>query len=91
MADATHQGATNLPPGSPPANHGKTPAAWTTLLLVTLGSLVAGLGLVLGSLALAVAGGVVVIGGLIVGKVMQAMGLGQPQGASGPRRPTTHD
>lgn len=90
MADVAQQGASNLPPGSPPVNHGKTPAAWTTFLLVTIGSLVSSVGLVLGSVAIAVAGGVVIIGGLVVGKVMQAMGLGQPPGVTPPQKPASH-
>jgi hypothetical protein len=80
MADGTKPRPDYLPPGTPPANHGRTPAAWTTILLVTLGSVVCALGFIFGSTPLAVAGGVVVVVGLVVGKVMQAMGLGQRRG-----------
>jgi hypothetical protein len=89
MADGTKPRPDYLPPGSPPANHGRTPAAWTTILLVTLGALICALGLVFGSAPIAIAGAGVVVAGLVVGKVMQAMGLGQRRGSattSPPRR-----
>lgn len=85
MADTTGPGPAGtdrtpvVPPASPPpANHGKTAAAWTTMLLVTLGALVACIGVATGSSLLGLAGGGVVLLGLVVGRVMRAMGLGQP-------------
>lgn len=81
MAEGTQAGSSNLPPSGPPANHGKTPAAWTTLLLVTLGSIACAVGFVVESWPLAIAGGAVAVLAVVVGKVMQAMGFGQPRGA----------
>lgn len=57
-------------------HHGNTPAAWTTVVIITLGFLVGTLGLILGSWPTFWAGPVIVVVGAVVGKVMQAMGLG---------------
>lgn len=82
MAEAPQQQPSNLPPGSPPANEGKTPAAWITMGAVTVGSLICALGFVGGSTAIAVAGAVVIVLALVAGKVLQAMGFGQPRRAT---------
>ena len=74
----THRSPVVPPESPPPANHGKTAAAWTTMLLVTLGALVACVGVATGSTVLGLAGGGVVLLGLVVGRIMRAMGLGQP-------------
>ncbi len=76
----------DLPPGPPPANHGKTSAAWITVLIVTLGGLAATIGMIFGSVVVALAGGAVLVLGLVVGRVMRAMGLGQP-GTTTPQNP----
>ena len=60
-------------------NHGSTPAAWTLVVLVTLGFIVATVGLVIGQWVGFWAGvGLVALGG-IVGGVMKAAGLGKPR------------
>lgn len=76
----------DLPPGPPPANHGKTPAAWITILIIIVGGLIATVGMIFASTVFTVIGGVVLLLGLVVGRVMRAMGLGQ-RGAAAPQTP----
>ena len=58
--------------------HGSTPAAWTLMVLVTLGFIVSTVGLVIGQWPAFWAGvGIVALGG-IVGGVMKKAGLGKP-------------
>ncbi len=58
-------------------DHGSTPAAWTTVIIVVLGFIVSTLALILGNWPLFWVGvGMVVLGG-VVGKVMAMMGLGK--------------
>lgn len=59
------------------ANHGNTPAAWTAVTLIMLGFLVGGVAIVAATPMFAVAGGVIIVLGGVVGKIMQMMGLGQ--------------
>lgn len=59
------------------ANHGSSPAAWTTVMVVIVGFLVGGLALVLGSSVGVAAGAAIVLAGAVVGKIMQLMGLGK--------------
>ena len=87
-------GQAGLPPGPPPSNHGKTSAAWVTTLVVSLGALVCALGMMLSTTPVTVLGVVAILAGLVVGRVMRAMGLGQsesgstipPSSQSAPRR-----
>lgn len=72
-----------LPPGGAPVNHGKTSAAWATVWIVMIGGAVCAVGAILESTVLIIAGGAAIVLGLVVGKVMQAMGLGQ-QGPESP-------
>jgi hypothetical protein len=63
-------------------DHGNTPAAWTVLVIVTAAFIIGTVGLLVGSWVIFwVSVGVLVLGG-IVGKVMQAMGLGKAKAAS---------
>ncbi|SED80629.1 HGxxPAAW family protein [Jiangella alba] len=68
--------------------HGHTPAAWTTVILILAGFVVGAIAVMLLNWPLFWIGGVglVVVAG-IVGKVMQMMGLGQRDTQSGPRQP----
>ena len=59
--------------------HGSTPAAWTLVVLVTLGFIVSTVGLVIGQWTVFWAGVVIVAVGAIVGGVMRAAGLGKPR------------
>ena len=70
--------AVHLPPTVAPRNHGRTVAAWTTTVIVVVGAVIAALGVAFAQPWLAWVGGGVVVVGLIVGKVLQVMGLGQP-------------
>ena len=62
---------------------GKTPAAWTTVTVMFIGSIVAGIGFIVTAHWLFWVGVAIIIVGGIVGKVMQMMGLGVPQPAPG--------
>ncbi|MEU7891368.1 HGxxPAAW family protein [Nonomuraea sp. NPDC049152] len=58
-------------------DHGNTPAAWTAVTIILIGSFAGGLGLVLGS-GLGFYGGLgLMAGGAAIGKVMQMVGLGK--------------
>lgn len=58
------------------AHHGSTPAAWTAVVVCLVAFLVGAIGLMMGNwVVFWVGAGLVVLSG-IVGKVMQAMGLG---------------
>jgi hypothetical protein len=57
---------------------GKTPAAWTTVTVMFIGSIVAGIGFIVTAHWLFWVGVAIIIVGGIVGKVMQMMGLGVP-------------
>ena len=57
-------------------HHGNTPAAWTAVVIITLGFILGVLGLILSSPAVLWTGVALVPIGAIVGKVMQLMGLG---------------
>lgn len=75
--------AANSPVGHD--SHGQTPAAWTAVTIVIIAFLVGTIGMVIGVWALFWIGcGLVVLGG-IVGKVMQAMGLGKQPRSGHPR------
>jgi hypothetical protein len=58
------------------AHHGNTPAAWTGVFVILVGFVVAGIGLVLENMLLFWIGVVLAPVGVIVGKIMQKMGLG---------------
>lgn len=68
--------------------HGHTPAAWTTVILILAGFVVGAIAVILLNWPLFWIGGVglVVVGG-IVGKIMQMMGLGQRDTQPAPGRP----
>lgn len=68
--------------------HGHTPAAWTTVILILAGFVVGCIAVILLNWPLFWIGGVglVVVAG-IVGKIMQMMGLGQRDPQAGHREP----
>lgn len=57
-------------------NHGSTPAAWTAVTIVMVAFAVGALGVATGTTWLFWAGVVLVVVGVVVGKVMQMMGMG---------------
>ena len=58
------------------AHHGNTPAAWTAVTIILIGFVVGGVGLVIGNWVVFWIGVILCPLGLVVGKVMQRMGLG---------------
>jgi len=58
------------------AHHGNTPAAWTGVTILLVGFVVGGLGLILGSWLWFWIGVAIGLVAPIIGKIMQAMGLG---------------
>jgi|tagenome__1003787_1003787.scaffolds.fasta_scaffold20048316_2 hypothetical protein len=66
---------------------GKTPAAWTTVTVMLIGSIVAAIGFVVTAHWLFWVGVAIIIVGGLIGKVMQMMGLGVPEQ---PTRPAPH-
>jgi hypothetical protein len=60
-------------------DHGHTPAAWTAVLIILAGIFIGAFAVAVLNWPLFWIGGVgVIVLGLIVGKVMQMMGLGKP-------------
>jgi hypothetical protein len=57
-------------------NHGSTPAAWTAVTIVMVAFLVGGIGVLMSNVVVFWVGVALVVVGLIVGKVMQMMGMG---------------
>lgn len=58
-------------------NHGQTPAAWTTVIIIMVASVVATVGIVIGSWPMFWVGIALVVVGAVVGKVMAMAGLGK--------------
>lgn len=59
------------------AHHGNTPAAWTAVCVALVAFLVGGVGLVVGSYLVFWIGVGMLGVAVVVGKVMQAMGMGE--------------
>lgn len=80
MADQPQGSAERARPpvAAPPANHGHTTAAWVTVSLVVVGALVAAAAVVAAQGWLFWLGIGVVVVGVVVGLVLRALGLGQP-------------
>jgi hypothetical protein len=60
-------------------NHGSTPAAWTAVTIIMVAFLVGGIGVVIAQPPVFWVGVGLVAVGLIVGKIMQMMGMGADQ------------
>ncbi len=58
------------------ASHGSTPAAWTAVTLVLIAFCVSGVGLMIDNWVVFWVGVALVAVSIVVGKVMQAMGMG---------------
>lgn len=63
-------------------DHGSTPAAWTTVIIITLAFVIGTLAVVLGNWPMFWAGAALVVVGAVVGKIMQRMGLGKKSAAT---------
>lgn len=57
-------------------NHGSTPAAWTAVTIIMIAFVVGGVGILISQPWVFWAGVVLVVVGIVVGKVMQMMGMG---------------
>ncbi len=67
-----------LPPAAPPSNEGHTVAAWVTVVVILIGAAISCLA-VIGSSTVGFWVGIGVIAlGLVVGRVLKMLGLGQP-------------
>jgi len=63
-------------------DHGNTPAAWTAVAIIIVGFTIGGFGMIVANVPLFVVGGIICVVGVVVGKVMQMMGMGAvPAGA----------
>lgn len=76
----------NDPTHAEPLGHGNSPAAWTLVLLILAGSLLAGVGMLADLFVLIIAGAVVAVAGLVAGFVMSKSGKGTP----GHAKPARH-
>ena len=61
---------------SEPTGHGNSPAAWTTVLIMLIGALVMSIAFVIANTPIFIAGGVVMVIGLLVGFGMRKVGFG---------------
>jgi hypothetical protein len=57
-------------------DHGSTPAAWTAVTIIMIAFVVGGIGVLISEAWVFWAGLVLVVVGVVVGKVMQMMGMG---------------
>lgn len=67
-----------LPPASPPANEGHTVAAWVTVAVIIIGAAISCLAVIGSSVVGFWVGIGVIVLGLVVGRVLKMLGLGQP-------------
>lgn len=77
MTDRSVTGA-DLPAMAHP-NHGRTVAAWVTNAGISLGALIAAVGVGIAAWTLVWAGSIVAVASLAAGAVLKALGFGQPQ------------
>ncbi|MEC5191852.1 MULTISPECIES: HGxxPAAW family protein [unclassified Arthrobacter] len=61
---------------SEPTGHGNSPAAWTTVFVMLGGALIMSIAFVIANTPIFIAGGVVMVIGLILGFVMRRAGYG---------------
>lgn len=67
-------------------HHGNTVAAWVTVAIITIASVIGTLAVILGNWPLFWGSVGLVVIGAVVGKVLQALGYGQPSMARRARR-----
>jgi uncharacterized membrane protein len=58
-------------------DHGNTPAAWTTVIMLIIGSTVIGVGMMLANIPVVIGGVVVCVVGVIAGKLLAMAGFGK--------------
>lgn len=59
-------------------DHGSTPAAWTAVTIIMIAFVVGGVGVLISQPLVFWAGVLLAVVGIVVGKVMQMMGMGAP-------------
>lgn len=60
-------------------DHGSTPAAWTTVIIIMVAFVLGTLAVMVGNWVLFWASAGLVVVGVVVGRIMSAMGLGKPR------------
>lgn len=75
--NATKTETVHLPPATPPVNHGKTVAGWTTTYGVLAGGVVMSVAVLLALVWLFWVGLGIALVALVLGKVLQGLGYGQ--------------
>ena len=65
------------PTPAPHGDHGSTPAAWTTVVIISAAFIVGTLAIILGNWPMFWAGVALVAVGAVVGKIMAMMGMGK--------------
>ncbi|HMO11681.1 MAG TPA: hypothetical protein PKB06_09320 [Actinotalea sp.] len=78
MSETSGSERAYLPLSAPPRNHGNTPAAWVTVTVIMAGGLLSVLGVIFVLPVLFWSGLAVIALGLVAGRVMRMLGLGQP-------------
>lgn len=76
MAEIEQDRPAPVVPGKGHDHHGNSPAAWTLVGVMTLGFLVAGIGLITLVIWVIVLGAVIGVVGLVLGRVLSAAGYG---------------
>ena len=71
MADTKQQPVKRVDP-----HHGNNVAAWTAVIIMMVGAIIAALGVGMGSTVVFVVGMVVVVVGAVTGKILAGMGMG---------------
>jgi len=61
---------------SEPTGHGNSPAAWTTVIIMLVGALIAAIAFVIANTPIFIAGAAVMLVGLVVGFAMRKAGYG---------------
>ncbi|AEG44220.1 HGxxPAAW family protein [Isoptericola variabilis] len=86
MTDKSNAEIAYLPPAVPPTNHGHTVAAWTAMIGIMLGALVAAIGVVVAQAVIFWVGMGVVLLACLAGLVLRNMGYGQAKPGVTPQR-----
>lgn len=61
---------------SEPTGHGNSPAAWTCVIIMLIGALIASIAFVIANTPIFVAGAIVMLAGLLAGWIMRKAGYG---------------
>ena len=86
MPDAQSMTHGTMPGTTEDNHHGNTVAAWVTVIIITVASVIGTLAVILGNWPLFWGSIALVAVGAIVGKILQALGYGQPSMARRARR-----